>query len=165
MIVVSDTTPLNYLLLIGEIDILHSLFGDVVLPGAVLEEMLHEAAPEAVRRWAGNLPSWARVREAEAGFLAPGLDRGESDAISLAITLNADLILIDERKGRRIAQEQGLAVAGTIALLELAAQRDFISLPETLEKLANTSFHISDRVLADALARDRERTTDPHNTP
>jgi predicted nucleic acid-binding protein len=165
MIVISDTTPLNYLLLVGEIDILHRLFGDVTLPSTVLEEMLHEAAPEVVRRWAGDLPSWATVRAPEVALFFPGLDRGEADAISLAISLHADLLLMDERKGRRVAQEQGLAVAGTVTLLELSAQRGLISLPEAMEKLAATSFHISDRVLADALARDRERTREPRDTP
>jgi predicted nucleic acid-binding protein len=63
MIAVSDTSPICYLILIGEVDLLQRLFDQLVLPRAVLAELLNEDAPEAVRAWAARLPSWIAVRE------------------------------------------------------------------------------------------------------
>ena len=63
MIAVADTSPLCYLVLIDEVDLLRQLFSQVVVPSAVITELLHEDAPEAVREWAANLPSWVSVRE------------------------------------------------------------------------------------------------------
>jgi len=75
----------------------------------------------------------------------------------LAISLEADFLLIDERKGRRIAAEHGLAVSGTLIVFVFAAQQGLIDLPVTIEKLKQTSFYISDRVVEEVLARDRAR--------
>ncbi|MGD0842311.1 MAG: hypothetical protein ABSA32_14240 [Candidatus Acidiferrales bacterium] len=61
MIVVADTSPLNYLILIEEIDILAKMYGTVVIPRAVREELLRRSAPEAVRKWTGQLPAWVEV--------------------------------------------------------------------------------------------------------
>lgn len=63
MIAVADTSPLCYLILINEIDLLQKLFREVVVPAAVITELLHEDAPEVVRGWAANLPSWVSVQE------------------------------------------------------------------------------------------------------
>ena len=62
MIVVSDTSPLNYLVLIGCIELLPQLFDQVFIPQAVLDELNHERTPEAVRQWVAALPEWAVVR-------------------------------------------------------------------------------------------------------
>jgi predicted nucleic acid-binding protein len=58
MIAVADTSPLCYLILIGEIDLLTKLFGRVPVPKTVIEELLHQDAPAIVREWASNPPSW-----------------------------------------------------------------------------------------------------------
>lgn len=70
MIVVSDTSPINYLILIDQIQVLPHLFGQVILPQAVVEELTHERTPEAVRQWVAALPEWAVVRTAEAPYTA-----------------------------------------------------------------------------------------------
>ena len=57
MIVVSDTTPLNYLILIDAADVLPKLFGQVYAPSAVLTELSHTRSPELVRKWASGLPA------------------------------------------------------------------------------------------------------------
>jgi hypothetical protein len=62
MIVVADTTPLNYLMLIGEIDLLPRLFGRVLIPFAVFEELNQAETPSAVRNWMANPPPWLEVR-------------------------------------------------------------------------------------------------------
>jgi len=58
---VADTTPICYLILIGEIDLLPNLFHQVLVPAAVIGELLHEDAPDAVRCWAASLPPWVSV--------------------------------------------------------------------------------------------------------
>jgi predicted nucleic acid-binding protein len=84
MIAVSDTSPICYLILIGDIDILPKLFDQVLVPRAVLAELCHEDAPEAVRDWAANPPTWITVQEEQrlaATGVATGLEKlqaGES---------------------------------------------------------------------------------------
>jgi predicted nucleic acid-binding protein len=157
MIVVSDTSPINYLVWIGEIDVLHQLYGSVILPRAVQQELTQPEAPETVRLFAQQPPAWIEVR-ADAALLAlTGLGPGETEAISLAVHLQADLLLIDERKGRRIAAAQGLAVSGTLIVLEQAAEHGWLDLGQVVKKLQQTSFHVSERVLENLLARDMAR--------
>jgi predicted nucleic acid-binding protein len=67
MIAVSDTSPICYLILIGEIGLLQKLFDQVLAPQAVFAELCHEDAPDAVRYWASNLPTWINVQESPRG--------------------------------------------------------------------------------------------------
>lgn len=118
MIVVSDTSPLTALLTIGQSELLKKLFGDVVIPPAVKSEL---------SRTHPVLPVWLRVEmlrdHAKATFYARSVDRGEAEAIALAEELHADHLLIDERKGRRLAQQQGLPVPGLLGVVLLAKSR------------------------------------------
>jgi len=101
MIVVADTSPINYLLLIKEIDILPKMYGKVVIPRAVHEELLRVVAPEIVRAWIGEAPTWLEIRT-PVGAPDPSLtklDPGERDAIMLAIELRADQLIVDDREG------------------------------------------------------------------
>lgn len=86
MIAVTDTSPLWYLILIGEADLLPKIFSRVGLPQAVQDELLHDDAPEAVRAWAAHLPPWAIVHKDPPGIPAPfaKLQAGEQAAILLA---------------------------------------------------------------------------------
>lgn len=91
MIAVADTSPLCYLVLIDEADLLRQLFSQVVVPSAVITELLHEDAPEAVRGWAANLPSWVSVQENPVRNTT-GLEKlrlGEQAAILLAESISA----------------------------------------------------------------------------
>jgi predicted nucleic acid-binding protein len=97
MIAVGDASPLCYLVLIGEIDLLPKLFLRVAVPQAVIAEMLHEDAPDAVRSWASNLPVWI-CAEATPDVISPGMEKlqaGERAAIVLAESIKADIILLD----------------------------------------------------------------------
>lgn len=118
MIAVADTSPLCYLVLIDEVDLLRKLFSEVAVPAAVITELLHEDAPEAVRGWVANLPSWVSVQENPVRNTA-GLEKlqvGEQAAILLAESISAELILLDEKSARRIAARRGMRITGTLVL-------------------------------------------------
>lgn len=84
-VVVADTTPLNYLVLIRQAEALHQLFGEVMIPEAVLTELRHPKAPAAVTEWMQNLPNWLRVVNVTQVDDPIQLGHGETEAISLAI--------------------------------------------------------------------------------
>lgn len=103
MIVVADTTPLNHLILIDEVNLLKALYGRVIIPQTVLSELQDEAAPPRVKEWISNRPEWLEVKHA-ASILDPSLaylDPGERDAIFLAQDLKADVLLMDDPAGAK----------------------------------------------------------------
>lgn len=154
MIVLSDTTPLNYLALIDQADILPALFGEIYVPHAVCEELGDPASPQKVRDWISQSPAWLIVRAPAKMDASLRLGRGETETISLALELNADLILMDDRVARNAAQRRSLNVAGTVNVLEAAARRDLLDLRSTIAKLRTTNFHISERILVELLRAD-----------
>ena len=161
MIVVSDTSPIHYLVLTGTVDILAPLFGEVVIPPAVLRELQHAHTPEAVRHWASALPQWVTVRSPAVVDPLIELGLGEAEAISLAMEMQATLLLIDDRRARREAEGRGLSVAGTLNVLGVAAKRRLIDLRSTIEKLRGTNFHIADWILQRALEDDADQGSNP----
>jgi predicted nucleic acid-binding protein len=158
VIVVSDTSPLNYLILIDSVDVLPNLFQEVHVPAKIVEELQRSRAPISVRAWAATPPPWLRVTDPTTNLEASiRLDPGEAQAIALANELGADLVLIDERKGRRVAKALGLKAIGTLTVLEMAAEFGLIELSAALGALRRTTFHISDEHINAALARDAAR--------
>lgn len=158
MLVVADSSPINTLIRIGCVEILPKLFGAVLIPPEVRAELSDSRTPEAVRRFVADLPGWLQVRPPSAIEAIPPLGRGEAAAISLAREVKADALLIDERDGRRAAAARGIAVIGTLGVLEAAATRGIVEFPAVVESLRNTDFRI-DRALVDAaLERHRQRT-------
>jgi predicted nucleic acid-binding protein len=151
IIVVSDTTPLNYLVLMGLEELLPSLFDRVVVPKDVHRELSAAGAPFKVREWAESCPAWLEVWSAPLDFEIE-LDAGEEAAIALARELSADLLLMDEVKGRRKAGRKGLKVTGTLGILLLAAERGAVDLHSALDKLAATSAFVSADLMAAARA-------------
>lgn len=146
MIVVADTSPLRYLILIGEVELLPRIFGEVVISDAVLSELLHKNSPEAVRGFISSRPEWIKLEHLDRAIeteLSAYLDKGESESIQLAEQLNAHLLLIDERKGRMVAKQRGLNIIGTFGVLLQAQQRDWIDLETALEKLEREDFYFS----------------------
>jgi predicted nucleic acid-binding protein len=127
VIVVSDTTPLNYLVLINAIDVLPKLFQQVYAPQTVLRELNHVKAPDAVRQWADSPPSWLKVVNPASRLPSTHrLGPGEADAISLAKENHIRDILMDERRGSKIAISEGLIPLPTLAILETAANRNLL---------------------------------------
>lgn len=149
MIVVADTSPINYLLLIKEIDILTRMYGKVVIPRAVQEELLRPVAPEIVRAWIGEAPAWLEVRtplNAPDSSLSK-LDQGERDAIMLATELRADQLIVDDREGRKQAEERHIPVIGTLGVLKEAATLGLLDLRAAVQRLQTTSFYVAPEVL------------------
>ena len=107
-LVIADTGPVNYLILIGCIDLLPALFEKVILPSVVQSELTAGNAPSTVRNWAANPPAWVEVRATPGGFdmdpLMKGIHAGEKAAIVLAVALHADILLMDDRKGVMVAR-------------------------------------------------------------
>ncbi|HEX8137560.1 MAG TPA: DUF3368 domain-containing protein [Pyrinomonadaceae bacterium] len=151
MIVVSDTSPLNYLILIGQAEVLERLYGRVLVPQAVWSELQSGGAPVPVQEWVANLPGWVEISEVPDSTLK--LDPGEQEAITLAERLKADLVLLDERRGREMVRMRGLAVIGTLGVLEAAAAQGLLDLPVAMEQLQKTSFRVSAVVIEEMLAR------------
>jgi predicted nucleic acid-binding protein len=154
-VVVADTSPILYLHLIEQIDILHALFGTILLPSAVHRELCHPAAPRTLRAWTLGMPSWISVvaTEGQADPETALLDGGEREAIALAEQVHADLVLMDERKGVRISLRKGLRVIGTPGVLDLAARRGLIDLAASLDRLKATNFRYRAEMLNRLLAQ------------
>ncbi len=103
MVVVADTSPINYLVLIDQIEILPRLYNRILIPPAVLRELKHPVAPKPVRDWSVHPPGWLEVLIPQSSVTVVQLDLGESEAIALAIGMHADVLLIDEQAGRQEA--------------------------------------------------------------
>lgn len=159
-VVIADTSPLRYLVLIGQAELLLALYTEVLTPEAVAGELTQPSTPEAVRRWIAHRPSWLRVVSLTArpsSVSLPDLDPGEHDAILLALQVKADLVLMDEREGVEEARRLGLAVTGTLGILDRAAERELIELAPVIARLRQTNFRVDPALLDRLLAADRQR--------
>ena len=148
-IAVSDTSPLHYLILIGQADILPTLFTEVFVPATVRAELDHPETPKLVRDWMSREHLWLVVRPdpvAEELDLT-SLDDGERVAILLAAAMQAIILLMDDRAGVRLARAKGLATTGTLGVLVLAAQRGLLDLGAAIARLSTTNFRCHQNVL------------------
>ncbi|HAB17719.1 MAG TPA: DUF3368 domain-containing protein [Verrucomicrobiota bacterium] len=155
-LVVADTGPLRYLVVIQAIECLPTLFARVIVPPAVVSELTHPRAPVAARQWAQGLPSWLEVQRPNRAHQADLLDPGEAEAIGLALQLQA-MVLLDEREARREAVQLGLSVMGTVGILERAAERGLLDLEAAFARLTATNYRIDRGYLDEALQRSRQR--------
>ena len=135
MIVVSDTSSISALLRIGKCDLLKRLYGEVLIPEAVKAELLR-AFPVVPQ----FLQCHKILDHAEVRRLQSELDLGESEAIVLAREHNADLLLIDEPRGRRVALREGLPIIGLLGVLVFAKR----------ERLVNSVRELTDRLGVEA---------------
>jgi predicted nucleic acid-binding protein len=155
--VVANTSPLSYLLLIENVAILPSLFGRVHIPEAVRDELSSPRSPAPLRAWIEEPPQWLqihRVSSADSTALSQ-LHAGEREAIILAEESGADLIILDEKAARQVATRRGLRVTGLLGLLAEAADRELLDLPAVIERLRQTNFRASPRLLKSLLDRRR----------
>ena len=148
-LVITDTAPINYLVMIGVVDFLPILFERIILPVAVEIELAAAGAPSSVRSWIAHPPAWLEIHETQSLDYSSvkGLEEGETAAIVLAASLDADLLLMDERKGTLVALQKGLRVTGTLGVLDMAAERGFVNFALAIERLRRTNFRMPKAVL------------------
>ena len=161
MIVVSDTTPLISLLKTGRLDTLEKLFGEVRIPDAVFEELTSnprysdEAA--AIRSYPYiDIISVSDTDAVEQVSREDGLDLGESEAIVLTQEISADLLLMDEARGRDVARSMGLRITGTVGILLLSYERGILNkgeIVDCVERLRDANRFIGERYLQLLLER------------
>jgi predicted nucleic acid-binding protein len=166
-LVIADTGPVHYLILIEQISLLPILFENVVIPTTVRNEMLAPKTPDAVREWILRPPAWLQVfpdpaSEADDAVLDE-LDEGEQAALRLAVSLQATLVLMDDRAGVVAAKRKGLLVTGTLGVLDLAAERSFIQIEAAIERLAATNFRYSQRLIESIVEKHRRRIPRPNS--
>ena len=156
-VVVADTTPLNYLILIGQVELLRELFGKVMIPEAVLAELRHPKAPSAVTNWLLRLPEWLTVEKVDRLDQTIQLGHGENEAISLAVERRISIVLMDERRGRSAAETRGLLPVGTLNVLDLADERGLVDGVAMLDALKQTTFRADSELLDRFEARMKAR--------
>jgi len=158
MPVVSNTSPILNLAIINQLIILQQQFGEILIPSAVLDELkISEERPgsQAIREAisAGWIQSREVTNEPLAQLLKQTLDKGESEAIALAIEVNADWTLLDEREGRKVAKSLGLKVTGILGVLLRAKQSgELKSLQPVIDELiSKAGFRIAPELLVQIL--------------
>jgi predicted nucleic acid-binding protein len=158
---VSDTSPLRYLVAVEQERLLPILFGKVIVPRGVHEELIHKGTPHQVSRFFQFAPDWYRVQESpgvRASLFHASLGRGEREAILLAKFLQADLLLIDDQLGRQAARSRNLVISGTLGVLESADQHGLLTdFPQSIERLKQSGFFLSDTLEREVLLRHRMR--------
>jgi len=165
MIVLCDSSPLHYLILIGQEHLFTRLFGKLIIPPNVKLELQQIQTPEMVRQFIQILPAWIEILAAQHVELDPQLGPGETEVIILAPALCADLVLLDDRRARNAAIARGLNVVGTLGILDYAAAKKYVNLPEALANIRLTNFHVSERVLIELLNQNVRRQNESDNPP
>lgn len=153
MIVVSDTTPIISLLKINRLNLLEKLFGEVLIPNSVYEELTADKrfieeekivkAASYIKAVSVSNPEAVRILR-----MATGLDQGESEAIVLTDEWKADILLMDEAKGRTISGQMGITIMGTIGILISAYEDKLITSEEAIkciDNLQKSGRHIGER--------------------
>lgn len=150
MIVVADSGPLHYLILLEEAELLRTLYGNVLIPSAVAAELSTPGAPRSVREWISQHPSWLRIVEVsdeDIVSVTDELDLGERAAIALAERSGAELLLMDETLGRAEARRRNLRVTGTLGVLRAAAEAELLDVRNVVSRLQTTSFYVDEALL------------------
>ncbi len=158
MIVVSDTSPLSGLAIAGHLSLLQQLYGQVVIPAAVAEELKRGGQEDERIKQTLSL-TWIEVRQASDLALVKtlqtdqNLDRGEAEAIALALELSADELLIDERLGRREAIRLGLSITGLLGALLVAKRQGLLTAvrPVLDVLIAEAGFRVSSQLYTEVL--------------
>lgn len=146
MIVISNTSPISGLAEIGQLDLVRELFGTIIIPDAVRNELTAKGGQHAGSK-AVDL-EWISTRSVSnqvmVDVLRGDLDVGEAEVLALAIELSADLVILDERRGRKVAARLGITSIGCVGILLHAKEDGLISevLP-CVKQLRDTGFWMS----------------------
>src|SRR5512139_3656223 len=149
MIVVSNTSPLCCLVLIGCADLLPKLYGEVLTSDTVLIELRHPDAPDPVHRWAATPPGWLKVHPdpPEPDQSSASLHAGERTVIRLAEEVRADALLLDDAAARALARQRHLRVSGLLGVLREGEEAGLVDLPAAIDQLRQTNFRASPELL------------------
>jgi predicted nucleic acid-binding protein len=149
MIVVSDTSPICYLVLIDGIDLLQKLYSRVIIPQAVYEELTAFGSPAKVQSWIFQHPEWIEVQSVvgEPDVELIQLDAGECATIALAEQMRANLVILDERAARKVAMGRGLKVIGLLGILGASADRGLVNFAVMIDRLRQTNFWASPQLI------------------
>jgi len=150
MIVVSDTSCISNLLLIGQLDLLQKIYTEIIIPPAVHNEILkletsgRDLSDFKLRKWILIKQDFPR----NISSLPPkNIDRGEAEALDLAVYLKADRLLIDERKGSQLAKQLGITTIGLLGILKIAKEKNLISsIKIILDQLIENNFWLSNQL-------------------
>jgi hypothetical protein len=156
MLVVSNTSPILNLAIVGQLDRLRQQFGQIQIPPGVLNELkIAEDRPGSQPIQAAITAGWIQVQPVSnrslVQLLRQTLDGGEAEAISLALELQADWILLDERDGRNAAKSLGLQVTGVLGVLLRAKESG--DLPSLQPVIADLTEKAGFRIAPELLAR------------
>jgi predicted nucleic acid-binding protein len=155
MIIVCDRSPLFALAICDKLHLLEQMYETVLIPGAVYNEVSVSGKPNAdkIQEWAHD--KVARIKDDDfIQTLAEMLGMGDAEAIALYKAKNADYLLIDERKGRRIAESYNIKIIGTLGLLLLAKQKGLLeSVKPCLELLQQSTIRIAPELYQTTLQR------------
>ncbi|MBI5473994.1 MAG: DUF3368 domain-containing protein [Ignavibacteriae bacterium] len=158
MIVISDASPILNLSAVGKLDILPRLFTSVIIPQAVFEEIALSGKGKPGAAELAGVPPWAEVLPCHNSDLfkelSMKLDRGEAEAIALAVESKADLLLIDEKRGRATARSYQIRVTGLLGVLLQAKRKGILSeIKSTLDEMRlKANFRVSDKMYEQILS-------------
>jgi len=164
VIIVSDNSALSCLAELGELDLLQQLYGIITITATVHQEARHPRAPDALRRFFDHPPAWLEIVPDVQPFLdeTHALDPGEASAITLAWQhRDSSLLIMDEKRSRKVSQALGLSITGAAGLLCDAARVGLIDFEDTFRRLAQTRFHLSPAIVETLRQRHQSRSSPP----
>jgi predicted nucleic acid-binding protein len=167
MQVISNTSPLLNLAIIDHLHLIEQQFGKIIIPQGVLTELrVNENLQGSQELRDAIKKGWIKVREVQnkafVQLLRRELDLGETEAIALAIEVKADLLLLDEREGRRIARNFNLKITGIIGIILKAwHQKKIVSVKDVINQLrTDAHFHISPKLEQQILQETKSKNLD-----
>lgn len=156
MLVVSNTSPISYLVAIEQIDLLPRLFETIRIPETVRDELAAPQAPPVVQAWIASPPDWLTIHPIPRTQPNPDLlklDAGERAAILLAESLCADLILLDDLAARRLATRRGMPITGVLGILDRAASQGWVDFAATIHRLQQTNFRTATAIVQELIQK------------
>ncbi len=164
MIIISDTSALSCLAELGELDLLRQLYGSVTITATVQREALQAGAPVALQQFVATPQAWLTVVADVQPYLpeTSALDPGEASAITLAWQHRASsLLIMDEKRGRRVSAALGLRITGAAGVLTDAAAAGLIEFEAVFQRLALTKFRLAAPVVEILRQRYRANAVPP----
>ena len=155
MTVVSDTSPITNLAAVNQLNLLQQLYGTIIIPEAVYSELTGtDIVPGTVEVQTLNwIVTGTVTNRNQVTKLQQELDIGEAEAIGLALELNADRLLIDERRGRKIASRFNIKFVGVLGILVIAKRQGLLQVVQpVLDELMSTmKFRVSEALYTQIL--------------